>query len=312
MSKETADYNSLSPKEKGEKEEKNENFPILAGYLKELKKEHQIDIPEALTNRLKELEITKHNRDARVIYNAAFQTFHLIRKENLYPLKKEDLGPLLAASILHDIGKSGPADLPAKIRKTIIELYGLETPLHNHQRLDVGGQLKHLILQSQESGYYPARLAQLSDNLKQAGIDKEHSIRNFWQKHTQWTFDLLNRFLKKDNPLDQKIIKIAASHHYLEGFNPAEVNLKNTAPPEEEKRLNFLIKLLIVFDKYQGARRRGRLKPSEALEDVRKKIADKNFGQDSEFQSILEITKKIEEETGVFLLGAEIDAEIKK
>lgn len=291
------------------------DYEILEGYIADLEREYGLVIPAALKERQREMEkyAKEHNRDARVIYEAFFQFYHLCRKEKqpneLPELSPPDLGVGLAASLLHDIGKSGPAKASPLVRKIAARLYNLDesiigknTPIQ-----------EALALLTRRSGKEEAAEIKAGE-LEMAffGLRPTDLMRKFFRGHTVWSNELLTKNLDQQNPLYRRITKIASSHHYLEGDNPEKIDFQATGLSEEEKKDLFLIKLLIALDQYQACRLRRRNKSTEAREYLTAKLRERGLEKDNDFAAILKLLEKLEKTTAVFNLGVTIDAEVKK
>lgn len=284
-----------------------DNLAILKGYLEELKDRRGIVIPEKILEHLIDLEkYTKlHNYDARAIYEAYFQIFNLLRKKeklNIPELSEEDLGIGLAAFLLHDIGKSGPAEATPKQRELVSRLYNLEVLPKGRETLLVEA-VKIIFdeLGSLEEGSSTSiRLEAYLKELEELGLPTEELMASFYKAHAEWTSQILHKFLDQSNSLYRRITKIASSHHYFEQSNPEGINLQNRDLPEEERRDNFLIKMLIVLDQYQGGRRRGKKTPEEAMRFVIDKLAKNGLAEDPEFAEIISLVSEVEKTTNIF------------
>lgn len=296
------------------------DFEVLMGYVQELESQYGIVVPEKILIRLKDLEkFTKpHNRDARVIYEAFFQVFHWRRKTGNRPdtpeLSEEDLGIGLAASLLHDIGKSGPANAQGRKRELVSRLYNLEV-LPNGPDTPIDAAVRMIFREAAEVGKGEALTEKLQaylTDLRNLGIKPNDLMPSFWRAHAEWTKQILTKTLDQSNPIYRRITKIAASHHYFEGSNPEGLDFHAAGLTEEERKDNYLTKLLIFLDQYQGARRRGHKNPTEALEFVKNKLSKNGLAADPDFLEILFLVEHLEKTTAIFRLGAEVDAEVKR
>lgn len=289
----------------------NKNFYELKLFLSELETKTGINIGPEIENRSSELEkFTKHNKDARVITQAAGEAYHLIRKHDWYPVEPEDGYVLKMAAALHDIGKSGPWGLDFDQRQLVIKLYGIE-------KMSPKKTIGEVLADFEENGYLPVKRQLVIEQLKGLGLGLNDKMEKFWSKHADWGHQILRHSLSGHHQLIERVIKVAASHHYLEKINPAKVSLKSFEEisedsfqglgetEKEQRRDGFLTKLLIVFDQYQGARRRGQLKPERAFDYVRGKALKNGFEKDAEFKLILEKLLPFLEKMGLFLTDEE-------
>lgn len=319
------------------------DFEILKGYIGDLEKEFGIVIPEPIEDRLRFLEknARMHNRDARVIYAALGEMYQVIRARKIQfrsgeerrkweghfsifsKLTREDWGVLLAAALVHDIGKSGPPRVSkgeagrvkfTRRQEMASRLYNLEL-LPNGRGTSIKEALEMIIRESGQLGAGEGAVEKLQSyliELRNMGLSPREFIPRFWQLHTEWGAAILKKHFDQTNPVYQRIIRIASSHHYFEGTNPENVALQAENLSEEERRDALLIKLLIVLDQYQGSRRRGKRNPAAASDYFKTKLESKGFADDPEFVAILDLIKKVEETSAVFSLGAGIEAEMKK
>lgn len=290
-----------------------DNLAILRSYLEELKDKRGIIIPEKILEHLIDLEkYTKlHNHDARAIYEAYFQIFNLLRKKeklNIPELSEEDLGVGLAAFLLHDIGKSGPAEATPRQRELVSRLYNLEVLPKGRDTL-IAEAIKMIFNEVEnlkESKSVVAELEIYLKELKDLGLQPNELMSIFYKVHAEWTSQILHKFLDQSNSIYRRITKIASSHHYFEQSNPEGINLQNKALSEEDRRDNFLIKMLIVLDQYQGGRRRGNKTPEEAMQFVVDKLAKNGLAEDQEFAEIIALVSEVEKITDIFK-SVEID-----
>lgn len=282
------------------------NYQELKLFLSDLENQTGFLIDPEIETRLLELErFTKHNRDARVISRAAGEAYHFLRKFNKYPLEPQDEQAIKLAAALHDVGKSGPFGLSLDKRELIIKLYGVENVSHE---LTAEGALKEFVV----SGYLPLKQEVIKENLSLLGVSPQEKMAVFWHRHARWTHQILSHLLKGKDDFPGRVTRIASSHHYLENCNPAGVKLESykdigvssfnnlDEKEKQERRDGFWTKLLIVLDQYQGARRRGGLKPQEALDHIGKKIIDSEFKDDVEFALILDEILPELEKNGIF------------
>jgi hypothetical protein len=95
--------------------------------------------------------------------------------------------------------------------------------------------------------------------LKAGGIDPAtESMIGFWRRHAAWTHDILKGDVGPD--IDEGVVTIAASHHLIEGQNPAQLDVAS-APAEAE--------LLAMIDKYQAFRVRLGFSHEDAIAKLR-------------------------------------------
>jgi len=316
------------------------DFEILQGYDAELEREYGIIVPPELVQRQEELEqyAREHNRDARVIYEAFFQLFHLRRKfghkVDTPDLDQEDLGVGLAAALLHDIGKSGSPEATPARRKLISRLYNLVRPDINRET-PINDAVNILCNEATARGKKGDLLSKLNSyllELSKIGINPNDLMKSLYSRHAEWGEQLLKKYLDQSNPVNQRITRVASAHHYFEGYKKEEVDLSLPPTSEEEAHDRFLIKMLIVLDKYQASRVRRGWPAAESLAYVREVIRNNGMARDPIFEALvghicdtkeedlewlrkdlgLSVIAQLEKTTPVFELGRTVPAEVKK
>lgn len=178
-----------------------------------------------------------------------------------------DRDSLFTATLFHDIGKAGPLKLSAdsELRRTFRELFP-----HGNSEAKTFSEL--------------AALAGFSDSHKLAGaltseqtpINPETPAIDFWRYHVDWTFEVLQA-----SGVDEKITRIAASHHILEGKNPAHLSDEDIGRESKilevaDKYHAHAYRVLAIADKYQAIRERGTLKTHEEIIVFLHRIVDKS------------------------------------
>lgn len=173
--------------------------------------------------------------------------------EMLWPIFKErlkledaDKDDVITATLLHDIGKSGPWAMTNESagRAMMKNLF----PHKFLPGIDTFGKLVEV------SGL---KLKEIVDELpRNVELYASMPATDFWRYHVDWTYDIL-----KQEQVPKKIVDIAASHHVLEGKNPAHI------PPEEipysaqaveivDNYHTHSYDVLAIIDKYQAIRER--------------------------------------------------------
>lgn len=202
-----------------------------------------------------------------------------------------DDGPerLMRAAVLHDIGKSGPAgpetDLHFATRRLFV------TPLRRFNPY-IDGRAKTIqeFMTEQQIGKPEAIAAALRD----AGIDPStEPMIGFWRRHAEWTYGILNAASGPD--VDADVINIAASHHLLEGQNPARLELDKVPAGSHVLEVLEEAELLETVDKYQALRSRGGSGHEEAMEKLRARIAERSDMPESmkaKFQAVIDVLSR--------------------
>jgi len=213
---------------------------------------------------------SKFNEDARLIERGMANILNLLEERYAkdYPQfaispKQKNEGRL--AAILHDIGKSGPVQATEQEQKSIVKLFSREEI--KDPQYPVGDMINE--------SFHANEKEEALENLKNCGISPETTIREFWDKHAQWTHDILEKYPKG---IDSHVRKIAASHHIDHGINP--YNLSESEIPFEASIIGTLEnyvdaleeRILIAVDQYEAIIRRRGSAHETALACVRQNL----------------------------------------
>jgi len=181
------------------------------------------------------------------------------------------------ACLLHDIGKSGPADADKEQRMMIEQIFN---PIYfkvssgkfgkDERFSDKSTKEKKIMIKDMPIGEvleienfpniqaikeYLQTLslhiyneATNSVSLEKLDLNK-HTMIQLWREHDFWTLESLKKYGK--NKISKDLIIVASSHHTLEGHDPATIDGN---VPREAIALETLDKYLIItmVDKYQA------------------------------------------------------------
>lgn len=171
-------------------------------------------------------------------------------------LEIADYDNLLTAALLHDIGKAGPFKLAkdSELRQSFGKLFP-----HGHTDAKTFGEL------ARNAGFKDSKSLAETLSGEETPIKPETPAIDFWRYHVDWTHEVL-----KNSGIDEDVTRIAASHHILEGKNPAHLTDEEIA--HESKILEVADKyhtqghhILAIVDKYQARRKRGAAKSHEEI-----------------------------------------------
>lgn len=194
-----------------------------------------------LVERLDELEeYSKFNEDSRRVRIAV--------ERIMDHLGIKDKGDVTVATIVHDIGKSGPKSATKEQQMTVIKLYaaeGLKDP-----KQSVEDAIK---------GIFPEETEEMLANLRNCGVDPSENMRAFWDHHATWTYDTLEKW---PAGFSKNMRVIAATHHIDRGINP--YHLAESDVPLQAKMVGTMeyyvealqMRILMVADKMEAAMRR--------------------------------------------------------
>jgi hypothetical protein len=177
--------------------------------------------------------------------------------------------------LLSDVGKTGPTSASPDEQRLVTEMFAVERVLDDQQ--SVG----HFL-----TTYFPGDAAQRVKRCEALGVDSNISIRSFWNLHSGWTLEILDA---ADAP--PEAIAAAATHHLLDNINPDAIVAADgtfTRPFGDNLAFDRAEKLIIVLDKYDALRRRGRQTHQQAIDWLRKRLdASPRFHADVEFSSLI-------------------------
>ena len=248
-------------------------------------------LDEAIVERLVELEETYFNEDSRAVRSLVLATAaYLVEEEPGLGLSEEQMKTLGLAATLHDVGKSGPPDADLEMRSTIRRIYSLGSAVVRQAQeasIPPDSTIEHVVQQ-----YWPGAATRMLMRLAEIKDFSLVTMRDFWNAHGYWSYELLATHPKG---LNQHVIDIVAFHHVLEGISP-----KPIAPDEyfvtgsAEKRMAFM---LIAADKYEAARVRGGKDHETAMNVVRGKVIGSQWKDNAVFLRILDAFNKVGEKT---------------
>lgn len=171
---------------------------------------------------------------------------------------------IMRAAVLHDIGKSGPAGERGEFHFAVRRLFIPPSGKFNFYAAD--GRPKTIADFMVEQGMKDAD--RITAALKEQNIDAtSEAIIFFWRRHAGWTYDILRGDLGPD--IDDDLVKIAASHHLLEGQNPATLDIARPQKNDAEYDIIEFGELLGAIDKYQAMRVRGGHSHESAIAKLR-------------------------------------------
>jgi response regulator RpfG family c-di-GMP phosphodiesterase len=225
-------------------------------------------LQEEIISRLILLEKgSRFNEYSRRIERGMENVLNLLetRYAEKYPetvLSKKQRSDGRIAAILHDIGKSGPVDAAPEEQEVIIKIFACEN-IRNSELLVVDAT--HDIFEADQ-------VANAKQTLGKYGIDDKTTMRKFWDRHAEWTHDILERY---SSGLSEHTRIIAGSHHIDRGVNPyalpeSEVPLSANVIGTLEDYVEALEeRSLIALDQYEASIKRGGLSHDDALSRVR-------------------------------------------
>ncbi len=177
--------------------------------------------------------------------------------------------------LFSDIGKTGPERADADSRRLVIEMFSVEGVSDDQQ--SVATFLR---------AYFPTDAAERLARFCALGLDASMSIRQFWNLHSSWTLDIAEAA-----GLPPEVVAAAASHHLLDDVNPQSIvgdDQRFTRAFGSNASFDRAEKLVIVLDKYDAVRRRGRGSHAQAITWLRERVASNpRFHGDGELATLV-------------------------
>jgi hypothetical protein len=176
---------------------------------------------------------------------------------------------VVLACLFSDIGKTGPEDADADARRLIAEAFAVENVRDDAQ--PVASFLRT---------YFPADAEQRIARFTALGLDPAMSVRQFWNLHSGWTLAIAEAA-----GLPLEAVAAAATHHLLDDINPQAIvgeDNRFTRRFGENATFDRAEKLVIILDKYDAVRRRGRRTHDQAIAWLRDRIAKSPRFRDDE------------------------------
>ncbi len=203
-----------------------------------------------------------HGEEGSHFYDAIEMAQMIDRNWEHLGLEDADKKKMLVCALLHDVGKAGPEKASLEARQLCLWLFHKQH--HIQSEIDVR-ELK--VMDFINTSDYPdpsqaRRLLTTQDGLNIANLDNLTMI-DFWRMHVDWTYDILSQHLSKE--VDEKVVVIAASHHLLDGKNPAELAEDEIPPESQWLEVAEEYQVLTLVDKYQALRQRSACSHEEAV-----------------------------------------------
>ena len=282
-------------------------------------------VPRPIIERLSLLSMIEgKNRRRNSHFQDAVEISEIIDNLADEELSEKELNDLRLASLLHDVGKSGPVEASPLEQQAFVDLFNLDFDKESYLFAGKKAAPRELPLsvalaikaqegaitfeQAKEIVRLVSEAAKRQEQRRsETALDADSTMLKVWSAHVYWTHDILRR--AKVNP---RIVEISASHHLLDGHDPAGVGLENAdqsiASLElADKYQAFRIRLILA-DQYQAFRKRSAKSHEETIEIMRKKINDKLSGHPRPQAVYLKILELINGHKTVFEKELELAA----
>lgn len=192
------------------------------------------------------------------------------------PFSATEQTTVRVGSLLSDIGKTGPRSATLEQQLLVATIFSVERV--DNESMPVADFFK---------SYFPEQATLYVERFRSLGLDPGMTLRQFWNLHSTWTLELL-----RGSGVPLEAVAAAAAHHLLEHVNPqAMVDEEGRFRQEFGSNSGFdrAEKLVILLDKYDAVRRRGRRDHAAAIVWLRALIQKHpRFGQDREFITLID------------------------
>lgn len=182
---------------------------------------------------------------------------------------------VVLACLFSDVGKSGPEAADADARRLVAELFAVE-----NVRDDTQSVATFL------AAHFPVDAERRVARFVALGLDPTMSIRQFWNLHSGWTLAIAEAA-----GLPPEAVAAAATHHLIDDVNPESIvgdDNRFTRRFGDNSAFDRAEKLVIVLDKYDAARRRGRRTHDEAIAWLLERLSKSERSRDdSEFARLV-------------------------
>lgn len=227
-------------------------------------------------------ETTATVEDAERMTEQAFAVFaHYDREHPGEAFAADERRVVVLGCLFSDVGKTGPLRASAAGQRFVARMFSVEGVRDDAQTVR-----KFL------RAHFTAEADAALNELESLGLDPEMSIRTFWNLHSQWTLEIL-----EVAGIPKEAVVAAATHHLLEDINPQRVvgeDGRFTPRFGGNETFDRAEKLVIVLDKYDAARRRGRLDHGAAIEWLRTHVQrHPTFGKDPELAELITAVERV-------------------
>lgn len=273
------------------------------------------NISQDVADRLSYLSIPAERRNSH--FQDALEISEIVDSLVRGRVPEKEINELRMAGLVHDVGKSGPAEATQEEQLAYVTVFNLDFPYG--QEIE-GVKVNELSLEKAltykvAEGEISAERAEEILQLLEAASDRQEAVRTetkisrqttmgtFWSAHVYWTYDIL-----REEALPETLVVTAASHHLLEGHDPAQIGLESTnqniASLEVADKYQAYRIRLIVADKYQAFRKRSERSHEETVAIMKKRIDDVFKGADDSLipakEIYLDVLKIIENNKDLF------------
>jgi len=183
---------------------------------------------------------------------------------------------VVLGGILADVGKTGPGFAPVEAQELIAEMFAIEGVRDEEQPVACF-MVEH----------FADDAATRIERFESLGLSSSMSMRSFWNQHARWTLEILD-----GTEVPPEAVAAAAAHHRLDGINPGSIvgdDDRFTRAFGGNIAFDRAEKLIVVLDKYDAARRRGRGSHADAIAWMRDRLAKNvRYRDDAELRMLID------------------------
>lgn len=193
---------------------------------------------------------------------------------NVFPeeWRKKYLPKIESAAIIHDIGKTGPADASLDAQKTFIRLFSFFEPDKNKAKKMKSETIGEMIAEHALDSEKEEMLA----HLPELGLSPNQPMSDVFGRHVDYTYQIL----KSIPDIGKDIVFLASSHHrgshnYPYQLTDEELDSLLPNDPTEASDLKDASAVLELADIYEAKKSRGEQKTTETvLREILQKLQE--------------------------------------
>ena len=182
---------------------------------------------------------------------------------------------IIIGSLFSDIGKTGPERAGLDGQRLVAEMFAVENVLDGQTSVNAFF-----------AAFFRADASDRVRRFKALDLDPDMSMREFWNLHSTWTLEIL-----RGDGVPPAAVAAAATHHLLENVIPHAMFATDARLGKymaDNATFDRPEKLVILLDKYDAARRRGRQTHRDAIVWLRRLIeTNARFRDDQQFLSLI-------------------------
>ncbi|MCA9576856.1 MAG: hypothetical protein R3B40_18375 [Polyangiales bacterium] len=182
---------------------------------------------------------------------------------------------IVLGCLFSDIGKTGPKRATGPERQLIVDMFSVEAVE------DVMQPVRTFMAR-----YFPDDADERVHRFEALGLDADMPMRALWNLHTSWTLEIID-----GAGVPAEAVAAAATHHLLDDINPESIvgaDDRFTRGFGANTCFDRSEKLVIILDKYDALRRRGRLSHAKAVAWLRERLENNaRFRGDRELETLI-------------------------